>query len=92
MADVRGRIEDHDAVGGGQERRHVDVVSDRIEVPVDLPNVVPVLVQPRPFAIAGTGAYSGRSGAPVMLVAGDVTVSPWILGARPCRVCGSASS
>jgi len=47
-------------VGGGQERRHVDVVGDRVEVPLDLPDVVPVLVQAGPFATAGREAYSGR--------------------------------
>ena len=47
VADVRGRVEDHDAVGGGQERRHVDVVGDRVKVPLDLPDVAPVLVQGR---------------------------------------------
>jgi DNA-binding transcriptional LysR family regulator len=47
VADVRGRVEGHDAVGSGQERRHVDVVGDRVEVPLDPPDVVPVLVRGR---------------------------------------------
>ena len=45
-----------------------------------------------PFAIAGTGAYSGRSGTPVALVAGDATASPWILGHVPAGACASACS
>src|ERR1700733_10587144 len=49
VADVRGCVKNHDAVRGGQERRHVDVVGDRVEVPLDLPDVVPVLVQGRPL-------------------------------------------
>src|SRR3984885_10060515 len=45
VADVRGRVEDHDAVRGGQERGHVDVVGDRVEVPLDLQDVIAAGVQ-----------------------------------------------
>src|ERR1700761_8165327 len=55
VADVGRRVEDHDAVGGGQEGRHVDVVGDRVEVPLDLPDVVPVLVQGRALRDRGDG-------------------------------------
>src|ERR1700722_9499583 len=60
MADVRGRVENNDAVGRGQERRHVDVVGDRVEVPLDLPDVVPVLVQGRAFRDRGDGGVLGQ--------------------------------
>ena len=60
VADVRGRVEYHDAVGSGQERRHVDVVSDRVEVPVDLSDVVPVLVQGRPLRDRRDGGVLGQ--------------------------------
>ena len=46
-ADGRGRVEQHDAVLGGQERRLVDAVGDPVEVPVDTSDVVPLLVQGR---------------------------------------------
>src|ERR1700722_8096010 len=62
VADVRGRVENHDAVGGGQERRHVDVVSDRVEVPLDLPDVVSVLVQGRPLGDRRKGGVLGQVG------------------------------
>jgi len=60
VTDVRGRVENHDAVGGGQERRHVDVVGDRVEVPLDLPDVVPVLVQGRPLRDRRDGGVLGQ--------------------------------
>jgi hypothetical protein len=60
VADVRGRVENHDSVGGGQERRHVDVVGDRIEVPLDLPDVVSVLVQGRPLRDCRDGGVLGQ--------------------------------
>jgi hypothetical protein len=60
VADVRGRVEDHDAVGGGQERGHVDVVSDRVEVPLDLPDVVSVFVQGRALRDRRDGGVRGQ--------------------------------
>ena len=60
VADVRGRVENHDAVGGGQEGRHVNVVSDRVEVPLDLPHVVPVFVQRRPLRDRRDGDVLGQ--------------------------------
>jgi len=60
VTDVRGRVENHDAVRGGQERRHVDVVGDRVEVPFDLPDVVPVLVQGRPLRDRRDGGVLGQ--------------------------------
>ena len=40
-------------------------------------------------ACAIAGGHLGRYGVSVALVGGDVIVSPWILGARPCRPCAS---
>jgi hypothetical protein len=55
VADVGRRVEDHDALGGGQERRHVDVVGDRVQVPLDLPDMVAVVVQGRSLRDRGDG-------------------------------------
>ena len=60
VADVRGRVENNDAVGGGQKRRHVDVVSDRVEVPLHLPDVVSVLVQRRSLRDRRDGGVVGQ--------------------------------
>jgi hypothetical protein len=46
-ADGRGRVEQHDAVGGGQERGLVDAVGDVVQVPLDPPDVIALLVQGR---------------------------------------------
>ena len=42
--DGRGRVEQHDAVPGGQERAVVDAVGDPEQVPLDAPYVVPLVV------------------------------------------------
>src|ERR1700683_5226662 len=60
VADVRGRVEDNDAVGGGQERGHVDVIGDRVEVPLDLPDVVPVGVLGRSLRDRRDGGVLGQ--------------------------------
>ena len=44
MADGRGGVEQHDAVGGGQERRLVGAVGDPVQVPLDPADVVALLV------------------------------------------------
>ncbi len=44
VADGRGRVEQHDAVRGGQERRLVDAVGDPVQVPLYAPDVVTLLV------------------------------------------------
>src|SRR6476469_1581225 len=48
VADRRRRVEQHDAVGGGQERRLVGAVGDPVEVPLDAAHVVTLLLQRRP--------------------------------------------
>ena len=40
VADGRGRVEQHDAVPGGQERRLVGAVGDPVQVPLHPPDVV----------------------------------------------------
>ncbi len=46
-ADGRRRVEQHHAVGGGQERRLVDTVGDVVQVPLDPPDEVPLVVEGR---------------------------------------------
>jgi hypothetical protein len=45
VADGRGRVEQDDAVGGGQERRLVGAVGDPVEVPLDPADVVALVVE-----------------------------------------------
>ncbi len=45
--DGRGRVEQHDAVVGGEERRLVDPVGDPLQVPLHPADVVPLVVQGR---------------------------------------------
>ena len=45
VADGRGRVEQHYAVAGGQERRLVDAVGDPVQVPLDTSDVVPLIVE-----------------------------------------------
>ena len=47
VADRRRGVEQHDAVGGGEERRLVGAVGDPVEVPLDAADVVALLVQRR---------------------------------------------
>ena len=47
VADGRRRVEQHDAVRGGQERRLVGAVGDPVEVPLDPSDVVALLVERR---------------------------------------------
>jgi hypothetical protein len=47
VAETGGRVEQDDALGGGQERGLVGPVGDPVEVPVDSPDVVPLLVDSR---------------------------------------------
>jgi hypothetical protein len=47
VADGRGRVEQHDAVGGGQERRLVGAVGDPVEVPLHPVDVVALVVEGR---------------------------------------------
>jgi hypothetical protein len=44
VADGRGRVEQHHAVRGGQERRVVVAVGDPVQVPLDSPDVVALVV------------------------------------------------
>ena len=45
VADGRGRVEQHHAVRGGQERRVVDAVGDPVQVPLDAADVIALIVQ-----------------------------------------------
>jgi len=45
VADGRGRVEQHDAVPGGQERRLVGAVRDPVEVPLHASDVVALVVE-----------------------------------------------
>ena len=45
VADRRRRVEQHDAVRGGQERRLVGAVGDPVQVPLDAADVVALLVE-----------------------------------------------
>ena len=56
VADGGRRVEQDDAVRGGQERRLVGAVGDPVEVPLDAPDVVPLLVEGRAERRRGTGA------------------------------------
>jgi hypothetical protein len=47
VADARQRVEQHDAVAGGQERRLVDAVGDPVKVPLHAPDVIPLVVEGR---------------------------------------------
>src|SRR5262249_21410970 len=46
-ADGGGRVEQYDTVRSGQERRLVDAVGDVVQVPLDAPDVVALLVEGR---------------------------------------------
>ncbi|MCW2895257.1 MAG: hypothetical protein JWO75_4746 [Actinomycetia bacterium] len=46
-ADGRGRVEQHHAVRGGQERRVVDAVGDPVQVPLDASDVIALIVEGR---------------------------------------------
>ena len=45
VSDGRGRVEQHHAVPGGQERRLVGAVGDPVEVPLHARDVVSLLVE-----------------------------------------------
>ena len=47
VADARGRVEQHHAVRGGQERRLVDAVGDPVQVPLDASDVIALIVEGR---------------------------------------------
>jgi len=55
-ADGRGRVEQHDPVAGGQERQLVDAVSDPVQIPLDPPDVIALIVEGRAQRGPGTGA------------------------------------
>ncbi len=44
-ADGRGRVEQHDAIAGGQERRLVGAVGDPVQVPLHAADVVALVVE-----------------------------------------------
>ena len=46
-ADARGRVEQHHAVLGGQERAVVDAVGDPVQVPLHASDVIALLVEGR---------------------------------------------
>ena len=56
VADRGRRVEQDDAVRGGEERRLVGAVGDPVEVPLDAADVVALLVERGPSADRGTGA------------------------------------
>ena len=53
LADRGGRVEQHDAVWGGQERRLVDAVGHPVQIPLHAPDEVTLVVEGR--AEGGTG-------------------------------------
>jgi len=56
VTDRGRRVEQNDAVRGGQERRLVCAVGDPVEVPLDAADVVALLVEGGASAARGTGA------------------------------------
>src|SRR5215472_16492747 len=45
VADCRGRVEQHDAVAGGHERRLLSAVGDAVEVPLHASHVVALVIE-----------------------------------------------
>jgi hypothetical protein len=58
--DARGRVEQHDAVWGGQERRLVNAVGDPVQVPLDASDVVALIVEGRASRGRGDGRVVGQ--------------------------------
>jgi len=60
VADTGGRVEQHDAVWSGQERRLVDAVGDPVQVPLDAADVVALVVEGRAECGRGDGRVVGQ--------------------------------